>query len=186
MGVAADASGIRAVTDSVNGRVQLLNPDGSIATVWGSPAPGPTLLPRPVAVAFDAAGNAYVLDQRRSRIVVFARSDRPPRAHDRRAGQRARAACARPSALAIDAGGRISVADTGNERIARFTTGGALPRRDDRVGPLRGIAVTPDGTPHVHERRQRADPRVEPGRATCSTSSAGAARSSASSTRRRR
>jgi hypothetical protein len=64
-GVGADASGLRAVADSVVGRVQLLNPDGTVAAVFGSPAPGPTLLPDPVAVAFDAAGLAYVLDQRR-------------------------------------------------------------------------------------------------------------------------
>ena len=69
------------MTDSVNGRVQLLNPDGTIATVWGSPNPGPTILPDPVAVAFDAGGNAYVLDQP-------PRADRRLRPRDRRCTMR--------------------------------------------------------------------------------------------------
>jgi DNA-binding beta-propeller fold protein YncE len=135
---------VRAVVDSVNGRVQLLAPDGSVLTTWGSPAPGPTILPRPVAVAFDAGGNAFVLDQRRARIVVF----------DRATGQPARTIASQgsgpgqlldPSALAIDAGGTIHVADSGNDRIARFAPDGSYLGAITGVGVARGIAVTPDG-----------------------------------------
>ncbi|MEA2218204.1 MAG: tripartite motif-containing protein 71 [Solirubrobacteraceae bacterium] len=153
LGVGADASGIRAVTDSVNGRVQLLNPDGSIATVWGSVAPGPTILRNPVAVAFDAAGNGYVLDKRRARILVF----------DRATGLLSRTIASQgggpgqlldPSALAITAGGTISVADTGNERIARFSTAGDYLGARTDVGPVVGIAVTPDGSrTYVNDKR---------------------------------
>ncbi len=42
--------------------------------MYGAPAPGPTLLPAPVAVAFDAAGQVYVLDQERARVLVFDRA----------------------------------------------------------------------------------------------------------------
>ena len=77
-GVATDSNGIRAVTDAVNGRVELLGPDGTVISSWGSPNPGPTILPRPVAVAFDVPGNAYVLDQRRAVIVVFSRATGQP------------------------------------------------------------------------------------------------------------
>ena len=72
-GVGADASGLRAVADTVNGRIQLINPDGSVAAMFGAPAPGPTLLPDPVAVAFDGSGLLYVVDQQRSRVIVFDR-----------------------------------------------------------------------------------------------------------------
>src|SRR5688572_21470910 len=123
MGVAADASGLRAVADSINGRIELLNPDGSIASVWGSPSPGPTILRRPVAVAFDAAGDAYILDQRRARIHVFARSTGLPARTIGSIGS-GPGQLLDPSAIAIDAQGVISVADTGNRRIARFTTSG--------------------------------------------------------------
>jgi tripartite motif-containing protein 71 len=144
LGVAADASGVRAVTDAVNGRVELLNPDGSLA-VWGSPAPGPTILPRPVAVAFDAGGNAYVLDGKRSRIVVFSRATGLPVRTIGSPGS-GPGQLLDPSALAIDGTSTISVADSGNERIARFGTGGTYLGSVTGVGDARGIAVTPDGS----------------------------------------
>ena len=99
LGVATDASGVRAVADSVNGRVQLLNPDGSVITAFGAPAPGPTLLPDPVSVAFDARGLLYVLDQQRSRVLVFDRGGKIIRtigSRGRKAGQ-----LLAPSAVAV-------------------------------------------------------------------------------------
>jgi tripartite motif-containing protein 71 len=145
LGVAADAAGYRAVADSINGRIEILNPDGSVATMWGSPNPGPTVLRRPVAVAFDGAGNAYVLDQVRARIVVFARSSGQPVASIGSPGS-GPGELLSPSALAIDAGGTISVADSGNARIARFTTDGTYLGSTAVPDEPRGIAVTPDGS----------------------------------------
>ncbi len=145
LGVGSDSSGITAVTDGVNGRIQLLRPDGSVAAVWGSPNPGPTVLPRPIAVAFDTGGNAYVLDQRRARIVVFSRATGRP---VRSIGSQGKGPgkLLDPEALAISQGGTIVVADRGNGRIARFRTdGSALPPIAD-TGPLRGVAITPDGS----------------------------------------
>ncbi len=153
LGVGADAAGIRAVADSVNGRVQLLNPDGSIAANWGSPAPGPTILPNPVAVAFDAAGTAYVLDRRRARIIVFDRATGLPRRTIASQGS-GPGRLLNPSALAITPGGTISVADTGNGRIARFTTSGEYLGARTDIGPVVGIAVTPDGSrTYVNDKR---------------------------------
>ena len=136
LGVAADASGIRAVTDSVNGRVELLNPDGSLATIWGSPNPGPTILPDPVAVAFDGGGNAYVLDRRRARSsssIARRRARAPIGSEGTGPGQ-----LLEPQALAIDAGGTIAVADSGNDAhralrrrgryLGSFPTGGGAAR----------------------------------------------------------
>jgi DNA-binding beta-propeller fold protein YncE len=145
LGAGADPSGIRGVADAVNGRLQLLNPDGSIASVWGSPAPGPTVLPRAVAVVFDGGGNAYVLDQRRARIVVFSRATGLP---VRMIGSQGSGPgqLQSPSALAIDGAGTLSVADTGNGRIARFTAGGSYLGSITEVPGVRGIATSPDGT----------------------------------------
>ena len=144
LGVAADASGVRAVTDSVNGRVQLLNADGSVATTWGSPNPGPTILPDPVAVAFDAGGNGFVLDGRRSTIVVF---DRGTAQTPRRIGAAGSGPgqLLAPQALAVEASGNIDVADTGNDRIARFAADGSYLGSFPTEAAPRGIAVTPDG-----------------------------------------
>ncbi|MCW2957956.1 MAG: hypothetical protein JWP18_759 [Solirubrobacterales bacterium] len=144
-GVAADASGLRAVVDSINGRVQLLGPDGAVVSIMGSPNPGPTLLPRPVATAFDAEGNVYVLDQRRSKIVVFSRQTGLPVRTIAAEGTGPGKLLA-PSALAISAGGTVLVADTGNQRVARFTTTGAALGDLPVIGTPRGIAVTPDAS----------------------------------------
>lgn len=144
-GVTADPSGVRAVADSVNGRVQFLGPDGAIVSIMGSPNPGPTILPDPVATAFDAQGNVFVLDQRRSRIVAFSRQTGLPFRTIATEGSGPGQLLA-PSALAITAGGTILVADTGNGRVARFTTSGTVLSDLPVTGSPRGIAVTPDGS----------------------------------------
>ena len=110
----------------------------------GLARPRPTLLPDPVAVAFDGAGNAYVLDQHRSRILVFDRATGTLRRTIGAPGSGPGGLRA-PSALAIDASGTISVADTGNRRIARFGAAGGYLGAVEQAGAVRGIAVTPDG-----------------------------------------
>jgi tripartite motif-containing protein 71 len=145
-GVAADSDGIRAVTDAVNGRVELLGPDGTIISSMGSPNPGPTILPRPVAVAFDVPGNIYVLDQRRATIVVFSRATGLP---VRTIGTQGSGPgqMLDPSAIALDGAGNIYVADSGNDRIVRFTGAGNPLGAITQIGSgLRGVAVTPDGS----------------------------------------
>ncbi len=98
----------------------LLNPDGGVAAMYGAPAPGPTLLPDPVAVAFDGAGLVYVLDQERSRVLVFDRAGKIIRTIGSRGTGPGKLLA--PSALAVSPGGTLYVADTGNGRIVRFTT----------------------------------------------------------------
>ena len=150
------------MADSTNGRVQLLRPDGSVATVWGSPNPGPTILPKPVAVAFDAAGNGYVLDQRRGRIVVFDRA----RARPAGSACRARAGpAADPTALTIDPTGVIAVADAGNQRIARFTVDGGYLGSFPTPTVPRGVAVSRDGSPDLRRRQRQPHHRLRPRRA---------------------
>jgi sugar lactone lactonase YvrE len=145
-GVAADSNGIRAVTDAVNGRVELLGPDGTVISSWGSPNPGPTILPRPVAIAFDVPGNAYVLDQRRAVIVVFSRETGQPVRTIGRQGS-GPGQMRDPSAIALDGAGNIYVADSGNRRVVRFTNAGDyLGAITSLRSSVRGIAVTPDGS----------------------------------------
>ena len=112
--------------------------------MFGAPAPGPTLLPDPVAVAFDDAGLVYVLDQQRSRVLVFDRGGKIIRTIGSRGSG--------PGKLlvAVGAGGRradvVYVADTGNGRIVRFGTGGSHLGSIGRFRTIRGIAVSPDGS----------------------------------------
>ena len=111
----------------------------------GSPNPGPTILPRPVAVAFDVPGNIYVLDQRRATIVVFSRATGLP---VRTIGTQGSGPgqMLDPSGIALDGAGNIYVADSGNDRIVRFTGAGNYLGAITQTGRgLRGVAVTPDG-----------------------------------------
>jgi DNA-binding beta-propeller fold protein YncE len=142
-GVGADSSGMRAVADAVNGRIQLLRPDGSVAAMFGAPAPGPTLLPDPVGVAFDDRGLLYVVDQRRSRVLVFNRSGKIIRTIGSRG--RGPGKLLSPSALAV-ARNVVYVADTGNGRIVRFSRSGTHLGSIGRFNSIRGVAVTPDGS----------------------------------------
>jgi hypothetical protein len=95
-----------------------------------------------VAVAFDGAGDAYVVDQRRSRIVVFARGTGLPARTIGSEGS-GPGQLLSPAALAIDASGTISVADAGNDRIARFSAAGDYLGSTDGVNRI--TVYSPDG-----------------------------------------
>ena len=122
----------------------LLNPDGGVAAMFGAPAPGPTLLPDPVGVAFDSSGSLYVVDQDRSRVLVFDRAGKIVRELGARGTGPGKLLA--PSALAVSPAGTVYVADTGNGRIVRFTTAGTHLGSFGRFRAIRGIAVSPDGS----------------------------------------
>jgi len=86
-----------------------------------------------------------VLDRRRARIFVFARSSGLPARTIGSIGS-GPGQLLDPAAIAIDASGVISVADAGNRRIARFTTGGDPLGAWTGAGTVRGIAATADGS----------------------------------------
>ena len=135
---------MRAIADTVNGRIVLVNADGSVAAMFGAPAPGPTLLPDPVGSPSTPAGLIYVVDQERSRVLVFDRDGTIVRtigSRGRGAGQ-----LLSPSAVAVSAAGTVYVADEGNGRIVRFTTAGTHLGSFGRFRTIRGVAVSPDGS----------------------------------------
>src|SRR5262249_45064246 len=130
--------------DSVDGRIELFNPDGSLAAIWGAPSPGPTLLEDPVGIAFDQAGNGYAVDQARSSIVVFNRAG----AIVRKLGSPGAGPGVMPSAsaIALDALGNIYVADEGNGRIVRIAANGTPLPSIGTFTDISSIAVAPDGS----------------------------------------
>ena len=131
LGVGADAGGIRAVADSVNGRIVLLNPDGSVAAMYGAPAPGPTLLP---VLRWGSRSTPPARSTWSTRSARACSSSTAPGGSSAagfgRAGEyirtigwrRDRPQLLSPSALAVSAAGTVYVADTGNGRIVRFST----------------------------------------------------------------
>ncbi len=129
--VAVAADGTLYVADSMNNRIQHLNPDGSVLQVWGTladiskgDAPGGTFNePWGIAVALD--GSVYVADTWNYRIQKFTAdgkfitmwgyfgqaSDSPQAFYG-------------PRGVAVDAQGRVYIADTGNKRIVVFGPNG--------------------------------------------------------------
>jgi hypothetical protein len=96
-----------------------------------------------VSVAFDDKGMLYVLDQERSRVLVFNRAGKIVRtigSRGTKAGQ-----LLSPSAVTV-ANGIVYVADTGNGRIVRFSTAGTHLGSFGRFRTIRGVALSPDGT----------------------------------------
>jgi DNA-binding beta-propeller fold protein YncE len=85
-----------------------------------------------------------VVDQERSRVLVFDRTGRIVRS----IGSRGRGAgqLLSPSAVAVSPGGTVYVADEGNGRIVRFSTAGTHLGSFGQFRSLRGVAVAPDGS----------------------------------------
>src|SRR5207302_11364921 len=62
VGVALNASGVPYATDSRNGLVQVIGPDGRLLARWGGSASSIGPLASPAGVALDLDGNVYVVD----------------------------------------------------------------------------------------------------------------------------
>ena len=156
-------AGMRAVTDSVNGRLELLEPRRVRRDRRGARrTPARRSFPTPSPSPSTAPGNAYVLDRRRG-----AHRRVRPRHAARRSARSAPAAgkLSSPPRWRSTRPGTISVADTGNDRIARFATGG------DRPGRRRRASTRPAASPsrptgqriYVSDARNRIT-RLQPGR----------------------
>lgn len=102
----------------------------------------------PTDVAVDSAGNVYVADGARDRIVILAPDGKLRSATTRPAGQRLR----RPVGLTIDSKDRLWIADTDNHRLLviqqfaeHLVQSIDLPPLDTKHPAVpTGIAVTPD------------------------------------------
>ncbi|MEF3275156.1 MAG: TIGR03663 family protein [Chloroflexus sp.] len=134
-GIAIDALGNIYVADTLNHRIEVFAPDGSLRRNFGSQGNGLDQFYEPRGLAFDAQGNLYVADTWNARIVKYSPDLRPLASwgsgdldlgDGRRAtitgGDPARNAAAPlgffgPRGVAVDAAGNVYIADTGNKRI---------------------------------------------------------------------
>src|SRR6266496_1500898 len=69
--VTLDASGNVYVTDTLNSRVQMFDPDGKYLKTFGSRGDGWGMFERPKGVAVDGFGNVYVADSGWSNVQIF-------------------------------------------------------------------------------------------------------------------
>jgi streptogramin lyase len=139
-GVAVDGSGNLYVADTFNGSVRKITPDGTVATLAGSPAGNGSsdgqgsaaLFFGLLGVAADSAGNVYVADAYNSTI----RSITPngtvttlagmAQARGSTDGTGSDAYFFKPTSVAYDGSGNLYVADTANNTIRKVTLGGVV------------------------------------------------------------
>lgn len=129
-GIAVAPDGNLWVADGLNGRFQILAPDGSFVETWGSPGSGDgqfdfetTFGGTPHGygdVAWDAAGNFYVADVGNRRVQKFG----PDRAFLLAWGDEGDGTgdgqLQQPSTVAVDAAGVVYVTDEGRFEVQRF------------------------------------------------------------------
>ena len=136
-GLGFDAAGNLYIADAENDRIRRVDANGNIATVAGggeevaeSGMIAAAALTAPHAVAFDSAGNLYIADAYRDRIlrvaqdgtyVVFA--GRPDTGFSGDGGPATQATLNLPVGLAIDAEGAVHIADMYNYRVRRVFDG---------------------------------------------------------------
>jgi len=167
-GLAFDRAGNLYIADQHNNRVRRVSTDGVITTVAGGPRAGfsgdggpaaQALLNYPAAVAFDAAGNLYIADQRNHRVrrvspagIITTVAGNGTGADRGDGGPALEASLNRPSGLAFDAAGNLYIADHYNHRVRRVSfvapaSGGITNAASFATGPIaRGQLISIFGT----------------------------------------
>lgn len=144
-GVAADAAGRVIIGDVQNGRVHLLDADGSPLHSWGNGV-------GPFAVAAGVHDVVWVADAPSGRVTGFTHRGR---AVARLGGPRA---FCRPAGIAAAPDGRVAVSDAGNGRVVVFDAGGEIQQELGTGGVLArpvGVAFDARGQVVVVDRARK-------------------------------
>lgn len=72
-GVAVDREGNVYVTDTLNNRIEIFDPDGGFISTFGKNGDGPQDFERPKGIAIDCDGHIWVADAAQDRIKVFSK-----------------------------------------------------------------------------------------------------------------
>jgi DNA-binding beta-propeller fold protein YncE len=72
-GVAVDHDGNVYVTDTLNNRIEIFDPDGGFISTFGKNGDGPQDFERPKGIAVDCDGHIWVADAAQDRVKVFSR-----------------------------------------------------------------------------------------------------------------
>jgi len=106
------------VTDSMNFRVQVLDPELRPMSAFGIAGDGPGAFSKPKGIALDSAGHVYVVDAMFDNVQVFDQQGQLLIAFAANGSGLGRLLL--PSGIHIDAQDRIWVADSGNARVQVF------------------------------------------------------------------
>jgi uncharacterized protein (TIGR03437 family) len=135
--LALDSAGVLYFAERGSSLIRKIGPDGVLTTVAGAKIggylDGPALAAQfftPVAIAFDPAGNLYIVDQGNSRIrklstdgnvtTIAGTSGGGPLGDN---GPAAAATFNAPNGIACDSHGNVYISDTGNNRVRVISNG---------------------------------------------------------------
>ena len=116
--VAVDKEGNVYVTDTLNNRVEIFDPDGKFISQFGKHGDGPGYFARPKGIAVDGDGHIWVVDQYQDRVQVFNQEGQLLTylgGHGNYPGQFASAV-----GIAIDKNNRVFVTDQYPARLQMF------------------------------------------------------------------
>ena len=155
-GLSSTADGVLGVSDTANATIRLIQPDGTVTTLAGSPTThgnvdatgSAATFSMPIGVARDSSGSLYVADATNHTIrkvtpagvvTTFAGSAGQAGSAD---GTGSAARFNYPTGIAVDSSGNVYVADTTNNLLRKITSAGTVTT----LAGVVGVAGSSDGT----------------------------------------
>ena len=144
------------IADSLNDRLQILNPDLTFSSSFGSCGGESGKFIKPWDLAFDSAGNVYVADSACNRIQVFSTESQFLRQFGRQGNYEG--ALYTPTGISIDSDDLLYVFESNNHRVSVFTCEGKFVKSfgSKGSGPGQfnrpcGVAVDKSGVVYVSD-----------------------------------
>ena len=106
------------VADTLNSRIQVFDPEGTLVTMFGFLGDRPGAFGKPKGLAFDAFGNLHVVDSQLSYVQVFNAKQMPLMAYGGPGNHPALMAL--PNGIAIDSKNEIFVADFIGNQVKQY------------------------------------------------------------------
>ena len=144
------------VSEALNHRIQILNPDLTFSSSFGSAGSGNGQFSYPWDVAFDSTGNVYVADSDNHRIQVFTAKGQFLRNFGKQGSGNGELNF--PTSISIDSEDVVYVTEDNNHRVSVFTCEGkfltSFGTKGNGPGQFvnpRGIAVDKNGVVYISD-----------------------------------
>ena len=144
------------VTEFSNHRIQILNPDLTFSSSFGSLGSDNGLFQCPYDVAFDSTGNVYVADNNNDCIQVFTAEGQFLRKFGKKGSGNGELNC--PTSISIDSDNVVYVTEESSNRVSVFTSEGkfltsfgAKGSGPGQFSSPQGISVDKNGVVYVTE-----------------------------------
>jgi len=152
--IAIGPNGDAYISDTMNGRIQIFDADGTFLSTFGKPGDGPGDFARPKGIALDSDGHIWVADADQNRVKVFDREGRLCAYFGEYGyfpGQ-----FALPSGVTVDKNNRVVVAEqvlNGRLQVFRYTTDAEAAveqAKRDHPGGTSTVQAAPPAGDHVN------------------------------------